>query len=74
MNFTQRVIGVFTNPDKTMNDIVNDPRIEEAIVIVGIYAILAMLSSYILSSHISYIYNITGASQSRLQESIHFPL
>ena len=66
MNFIDRITGIFVKPDKTMEDIVNKPLIEEALVIVGIYAILVMLNSYILTSHITYIYNIGGASQSRL--------
>ena len=69
MNYIDRIVGMFINPDKTTDDIANKPMIEEALLIVGIYAILAMLSSYILTSHITYIYNISGVSQSRLQST-----
>ena len=69
MNFSERIIGMFVNPDKTTEDIANKPRIGEALVIMGIYAILVMLSAYIVSSHISYVYKIPGVSQSGLQNA-----
>jgi Yip1 domain len=66
MNFIERITGMFLNPDKTTEDIANEPRIKEALIIVGIYALLVMLSDYTFTSHISHIYNIPGISQSRL--------
>ncbi len=67
MSFVDRVIGVFVNPDKTMSDITNKPRILEALLIVCIYAVLGLVSSYIVSSHINFVYGIAGTSESRLQ-------
>lgn len=67
MSFVDRIIGVFVNPDKTMGDIANKPRIQEALLIVGIYAVLGLVSSYVVSSHMTFVYSIAGSSQSRLQ-------
>ena len=55
MNFIERIIGTFSNPDKTMEDITKEPRIEESLVIVVAYAILAMIASYIALSHINFV-------------------
>jgi hypothetical protein len=55
MNFIERIIGTFSNPDKTMEDITKEPRIEESLVIVVAYAILAMIASYITLSHINFV-------------------
>ncbi|HEY3272302.1 MAG TPA: Yip1 family protein [Methanocella sp.] len=60
MNFIERIIGTFSNPDKTMEDIIKEPRIEESLVIVVAYAILAMIATYITLSHINYV--VTDAS------------
>ena len=67
MSFVNRIIGVFVNPDKTMGDIANKPRIQEALLIVGIYAVLGLVSSYVVSNHMTFVYSIAGSSQSRLQ-------
>lgn len=56
MNFIERVTGLITSPDKTMGDIAKEPRIEEAAVIVAIYAVFAAISAYLTSSHIKYVY------------------
>jgi hypothetical protein len=56
MNFIERITGLFTSPDKTMGDIAKEPRIEEAAVIVAIYAIIAAVSAFITSSHIKYVF------------------
>jgi hypothetical protein len=55
MNFIERVIGMFSSPDKTMEDITKEPRIEESLVIVVAYAILAMIASYIALSHMNFV-------------------
>jgi hypothetical protein len=60
MNFIERIIGMFSNPDKTMEDITKEPRIEESLVIVVAYAILLMIGTYISLSHINYV--VTDAS------------
>ncbi|HMK45759.1 MAG TPA: YIP1 family protein [Methanocella sp.] len=67
MSFVDRIIGVFANPDKTMGDIADKPHIQEALLIVGVYAVLGLVSSYVSSSHITFVYSIAGSSQSRLQ-------
>lgn len=56
MNFIQRIIGLFTSPDKTMADIAKEPRIEEAAVVVTLYAIVSAISTYIATSHIKYVF------------------
>ncbi|MCD1294380.1 hypothetical protein CUJ83_05125 [Methanocella sp. CWC-04] len=62
MNFNERIIGMFTKPDETIKDIIKEPRIEEALVVVGVYAIFAMIVAYISASHINYIYDMPGMS------------
>jgi hypothetical protein len=61
MKFMERLTGILVKPGETMKDIIKEPRIEEAVVIVGIYAILSMLSTYIASTHINYVYDIPSA-------------
>lgn len=51
MNFIERVTGMFTKPEATIKDILKEPRTEESLVIVGVYALVLMLSSYISSVH-----------------------
>ncbi len=51
MNFIERITGIFTKPEETIKDILAKPRIEEPIVIVAVYAVVALLSSYLSSSH-----------------------
>ncbi len=52
MNFIERITGLITNPDKTMEDVAKEPRIEEAAVVVATFAIFAAIMSYISSSHV----------------------
>ncbi|MGA9138992.1 MAG: Yip1 family protein [Methanocella sp.] len=56
MNFIERIIGLITSPDKTMADIAKEPKIEEAAVVVAVYAVIAAISAYIASSHINYVF------------------
>lgn len=70
MNYIDRIMGMFINPVGSMKDVVKDPRIEEALVIVGIYAIFSMVKSYVQTSHIQMVYNIAGADQTGLIQSI----
>lgn len=60
MKFTERLAGMLVKPGETMKDIIKEPRIEEALVIVGIYAIFVMISTYVAASHIKYTYEIPG--------------
>lgn len=63
MKFMERITSLLVKPDEAMKDITNEPRIEEALVIVGIYAILVMLNTYIAATHIKYTYDIPGMEQ-----------
>ncbi len=47
MQFIERVTGMFTKPEETIKDILKEPRFEEPLVIVGVYAIVLLISSYL---------------------------
>lgn len=49
MQFIERVIGMFTKPEETIKDILKEPRMEEPLMIVGVYAIILLVSSYLSS-------------------------
>jgi hypothetical protein len=49
MQFLERVAGMFTRPEETIKDILKEPRTEEPLMIVGVYAIILLVSSYISS-------------------------
>lgn len=49
MQFIERVIGMFTKPEETIKDILKEPRMEEPLMIVGFYAIILLVSSYLSS-------------------------
>ena len=59
MHFFQRILGMITNPDATTDDIAKEPRVEEGLILVGIYMILMIISAYIAFSHVQ----ITGSYQ-----------
>ncbi|CAJ36784.1 Yip1 family protein [Methanocella arvoryzae] len=63
MNFIERVIGTITNPDKTMADVCKEPKWEEALVIVGLYAIITAVYMYLYNSHVSYASDMPGLEQ-----------
>lgn len=58
MSFVERVKGIISEPKKNMNIISEQPMIEEAVMIIGIYAILIAIAAYIQSNKI--IYNFEG--------------
>ncbi len=60
MDFIQRVTGMLTKPRETIKDILKEPRTEEPLVIVGAYALLMMLSSYMSSVHLGMGGNIVS--------------
>lgn len=60
MKFVERLTGIFMKPGETMKDIIKEPRIEEALVIVGIYAIVYMLYKYISMTRINTVYDMPG--------------
>jgi hypothetical protein len=70
MKFTERIIGMVTKPDKTMNDIVNEPRIEEAILIECIYMILLIVGKYLEETRINYVGSIQGMSASTFNTAL----
>lgn len=60
MDFIERVTGMFTKPEATIKDILKEPRIEESLVIVGVYALVIMLSGYVSSMHMGMGSNIVN--------------
>ncbi len=66
MNFIERVMGMITKPDDTTKDIEKEPRIEEGLMIVGIYMILAVLGAYLSFTRIKYTGSIQGVDVSAL--------
>lgn len=63
MNFIERIIGTITSPDKTMADICKEPKWEEALVIVGLYAIITAVYMFMYNSHITYVSDVPGMAQ-----------
>ena len=70
MNFTQRIMGLFTSPDKTMEDVAREPRIEEALVIVAVYAILTAIGAYMMTSHLSVIMDNAPAGYESMMKTV----
>jgi hypothetical protein len=67
MNFTEKITGIINNPKETMKSIAQEPLIEEAVMIVGIYAIIAAIAAYVQSYKIKVIFeNVTPEMQSFL--------
>jgi hypothetical protein len=66
MNFTERIAGMITKPDDATKDIAGDPRIEEGLMIVGIYVILTVLATYLSFTRIKYTGSIQGIDASTL--------
>ncbi len=60
MEFTERIMGMITKPDDTTKDIDKDPRIEEGLMMVGVYMILLVLATYISLSRVRYTGSIQG--------------
>jgi hypothetical protein len=52
MGFLKRTIDTLKRPEEAMKDISNTPLIEEAVMIVGIYALLSAADLYVRSSKI----------------------
>ncbi len=55
MNFIEKVVEIIKNP-KNVKTIAEQPMIEEAVVIIGIYAVLGALAAYVQSYKVTYIY------------------
>jgi len=73
MSFVERVKGIISEPKKNMNNISEQPMIEEAVMIIGIYAILTAIGAYIQSYKITYIFegfdNMPSSMQSLMTVS-----
>lgn len=58
MSFLDKIIGTIKNPKNAMKSIAEQPMIEDATIIVGIYAILNALVRYVQSYKISVVVTI----------------
>lgn len=56
MSFVEKVVETIKNPKNAMKSIAEQPMIEEAVAIVGIYAVLSALAGYVQSYKVTYIY------------------
>lgn len=56
MNYGEKIIGTLKNPKNAMNTIAEQPMIEEAVMIVGVYAILAAFTGFLMAEKITYVY------------------
>ena len=55
MSFIEKIMGTITDPNNETKKIAQQPMIEEAFLIVGIYAVLAAIAAYIQSYKITFI-------------------
>lgn len=70
MNFVERIRGAISNPKNTLKSIADEPMIEEAVMIVGIYAILTSVAAYIQSSRITYVFEGLDNMPSSMQSLV----
>jgi len=74
MNFVEKIKGALSDPKNTLKSIAEEPIIEEAVVIVGIYAVLASVAAYIQSYKITYVFegfnNIPSSMQFLMTVSV----
>ncbi len=56
MSFIEKIFGTIRDPKNTMKTLAEQPMIEEALMIVGIYAVIAALSGYVQSSKIIFVF------------------
>jgi len=69
MNFVEKITGIINNPKETMKNIAQEPLIEEAVMVVGIYAIIAAIAAYVQSYKINIVFeNVTPEMQSFLPD------
>lgn len=66
MNFIERITGTITSPDKTMADVCKEPRWEEALVIVGLLAILSAIYGYLQGTHMVFTGSVQGMDASMM--------
>ena len=55
MSVIKKAVGVIKNPDSETKSIAEHPYIEEAVLIVGIYAVLGAIAAYIQSNKITFV-------------------
>lgn len=56
MSLMENITGTIKDPRKTMKNIADQPMIEEAVMIVGIYAVLGAVGALLMSDKITYIF------------------
>lgn len=56
MSFIERIKGTISEPKNTMKNIAQEPMIEEAVMIVGIYAALISIAAYLQSYKITMVF------------------
>lgn len=56
MSFVERVIGTIKNPKSAIEGIAEQPLIEEAVIIVGVYAVLSAISGLVMADKITYVF------------------
>ncbi len=56
MDFVEKIVLILKNPMNAMKSIAEQPMIEEAVMIVGIYAVLGAISAYVISYKITYVF------------------
>jgi len=70
MNFIEKIKGAVSDPKNTLKSIAEEPMIEEAVVIVGVYAVLASVATYIQSYKITYVFEGLDSMPSSMQSLI----
>lgn len=69
MKFVEKITGIITNPKETMKNIAQEPLIEEAVMIVGILAIISAIAAYVQSYKINIVFvNVTPEMRSFLPD------
>ncbi|KCZ71778.1 Yip1 domain [Candidatus Methanoperedens nitroreducens] len=56
MSFIEKITAAIKNPKNAMKNISDQPMIEEAVMIVGIYAVLGALAAYVQASKIIFVF------------------
>lgn len=56
MSFVEKIVETIKNPKNVMKSIAEEPLIEEAVMIVGLYAVLGALVAYVQSYKVTYVF------------------
>ena len=75
----KRVMGTVKDPKSAMKSIAGQPLIEEAVVIVGVYAVLSAISGFLMAGKIIYVFEEMEVMPSSIESiarvsSVVFPL